>query len=448
MATTEAKGRLGILVGGGPAPGINGVISAAGIEALDNGFEVVGLYDGFESICSGEISIGNQDQPARTLGYGDLTHIHWEGGTILRISRYRPSDEDLPRALENLEKIGVRYLLTIGGDDTLSSSQRLAALAAGRINVAHIPKTIDNDLPLPANTPTFGFETARSRGAEIVNSLLYDAKATNRWFLVIMMGRTAGHLGLAVAKSIGATRAIIPEEFVDEEKITLNDIADTFIASMIARRAKPRPRLDGVAIVAEGIVYKLKPEDLKEMERKNLAKLEYDQYDNIKLQNILLGRALQERIVERLDKGFGLNGGEPLTKGIVTKDVGYELRCCHPIPFDVEYTRDLGYAGAKFLLEGKTECLISLKNGHTNPIPYDEILDPETGKFRTRLVDVHSDSYEVARKYMFRLDQEHFDDLNTLQNMASVVNMSPEQFKENFQRVIDIQTNREHDRPS
>lgn len=445
-SSTATKGRLGLLVGGGPAPGINGVISAAGIEALDRGLEVVGFYDGFESLCQKALelksTVGPEQllgHPARFLNYPDLTHIHWEGGSILRTSRKRPTEAELDSAIKNLKELKVRYLIAIGGEDTLESSSRLMDRAGKEIGIAHVPKTIDNDLPLPANTPTFGFETARHRGTEIISSLLYDAKVTSRWFFVIVMGRSAGHLALGIAKSAGATRAIIPEEFKKDIRLTLDDVAYTIIASMLARRAEPRPRMDGIVVIAEGLALRLSDDELRRLEQEKLATIKYDSFGNIKLSNIQLGRALQERVEKILGKDFSFNGGPSLTNGIVVKEVGYELRCCHPIPFDIEYTRNLGYAATQFLLSGKSGCIISLRDGQTDPIPFNEIKDKK-GEIRTRTVNIRSASYEVGRKYMFRIDPDVIENPETFSNLARVAgNMSASEFKARFARVLQIQ---------
>jgi 6-phosphofructokinase 1 len=417
------------------------VISGAGIEALDRGYEVVGLYDGFESVCHGKpIDLKDPTGPARMLQYEDLTHIHWEGGSILRTSRKKPSDKDLPQILAHLKALDVKYLLTIGGDDTLTSSRRLNETSQGALGVAHVPKTIDNDLPLEANTPTFGFETARHRGTEIALSMLYDAKATRRWYFVVMMGRSAGHLALGVAKAAGATTAIIPEEFKKGEKITIDDIADTIIGSMLVRRAGPRPRLDGMAVIAEGVATRLSDDELNKLKERHLADIGRDSHGNLKLSDIQLGRALQLTVKERLGKGYTLNGGPPLTDGIVIKDVGYELRCCHPIPFDVEYTRNLGYAAAKLLLSGQSGYLVSLRDGRTNPIRYEDVPTDTEGKVQPRTVDVTSESYEVARRYMFRLEREHLENPSDLARLTQIAgNMTPEQFKARFERAVNLQ---------
>ena len=124
-------------------------------------------------------------------------------------------------------------LITIGGDDTAFSAMKLEQHAAGRIRVVHVPKTIDNDLDLPPHVDTFGYQSARHYGVEIVKNLMVDAKTTSRWYFVIAMGRKAGHLALGIGKAAGATLTLITEEF--DAPIRLKTIVDTLTARIIKR---------------------------------------------------------------------------------------------------------------------------------------------------------------------------------------------------------------------
>ena len=185
------NGRVGILVGGGPAPGINGTIGAITLEASNRGHEVVGIYEGFANLMEG------RTDRVRLLKHDDVSRIHFQGGSILATSRANPTKNaaHLKNVVDALWSLGIRYLATIGGDDTMYAASQVAAASAGRIRVCHVPKTIDNDLPLPGETPTFGFETARQVGFEIIHNLMEDSRTTGRWYFVVVMGRTAGHLG-------------------------------------------------------------------------------------------------------------------------------------------------------------------------------------------------------------------------------------------------------------
>ena len=197
--------RLAILVGGGPAPGINSVISAATIRCNLEGIEVLGIRDGFEWIMQGAID------HVQVLDIDEVSRIHFRGGSFIGISRANPTRD--PQHLENvvisLLRLNVSMLITIGGDDTAYSAMRVEEKAGGRIRVVHVPKTIDNDLDLPPSVDTFGFQTARHIGVDIVKNLMVDAKTTSRWYFVVAMGRKAGHLALGIGKAAGATLTLI-----------------------------------------------------------------------------------------------------------------------------------------------------------------------------------------------------------------------------------------------
>jgi 6-phosphofructokinase len=406
---------LAILVGGGPAPGINGVIAAATIEALGSGLRVVGLYDGYRHIARGDSS--------RTvdLTYDHVTAIHTRGGSILRTSRTNPAKDEatLQNCVRALGELGVRYLIAIGGDDTTYGATRIAETAGGRISVATVPKTIDNDLPLPEHAPTFGFQTARSVGSGIVETLVEDARTTERWYLVVSMGRKSGSLALGMSTSAGATLAVIPEEFPDGP-IDLGDVIDVIAGSIVKRKAQGR--LSGVAIVAEGIAERLSEEQLSAFQG-----VTRDSYGHIRLADVPLGSVLRDALRERL-----ASIGVEMT--VVPKDIGYELRCAKPVAFDVEYTRTLGYGAVRYLLGGGSGSLIALAGGKVAPVTLAELQDPATKRVRVRMVDTASESYRVARSFMTRLDRSDLEGPQ-LEECARQTNLSAAAFKEQFSRA-------------
>ena len=201
--------KLAIVVAGGPAPGINSVIGAATIRASLSDVEVLGLQEGFQWLMTGDVS------HVTPLTIEDTSRIHFRGGSCIGISRANPTKrpEHMRNVLASLERLGVGMLLTIGGDDTAFTAHKLAQAAGGWLRVVHVPKTIDNDLDLPHDVWTFGYQTARAIGVEIVHNLMVDAKTTGRWYFVVAMGRKAGHLALGIGKAAGATLTLIPEEF-------------------------------------------------------------------------------------------------------------------------------------------------------------------------------------------------------------------------------------------
>jgi 6-phosphofructokinase 1 len=412
--------RLAILVGGGPAPGINSVISAATIRARLEGVEVVGVRDGFEWIMQ-----GNVDR-VMPLEIDAVSRIHFRGGSHIGISRANPTldPHHLENAVISLLRLNVSMLITIGGDDTAFSAMKLEQQSGGRIHVVHVPKTIDNDLDLPAHVDTFGFQTARHYGVEIIKNLMVDAKTTSRWYFVIAMGRKAGHLALGIGKAAGATLTLIPEEFAGR-KVRLKTVVDTLVGAIIKRLSYGRR--DGVAVIAEGLVLDLESDDLAALEE-----VERDAHGHVRIAEVNIGEILKAEVQKRL-RGFGIKAT------IAAKNIGYELRCADTIPMDMEYTRDLGYCAAKFLLSGGNAVMISMQGGHFVPIPFTDLLDPVTGRTRVRLVDIHSTRYSIARRYMIRLRRDDFDDPHELAKFAATVGLSLDDFRREFGYLIELE---------
>ena len=428
MITDSSRGRLAIVVGGGPAPGINGVISSVTIEAINRGIEVVGIRDGFKNLVAGNLS------EIRTLTINDVVPYYNRGGSMLGTSRTNPAKNpaDLERVIDGFQQLGVEYLVTIGGDDTAFSGSQVYKKANGTIKVAHVPKTIDNDLPLPPGTPTFGFETARHIGVDIARSLHEDARTTGRWYLIVSMGRAAGHLALGIGKASAATVTIIAEEFRGQP-VTLDEICDIIVGSMIKRKAEGKGY--GIAVLAEGLIESIGEKGLIQAlgdELSRYGNVERDPHGHLRLGEIEFGRMIRYRVAERL-KALGLN------VTMIDKDLGYELRCADPIPFDAEYTRNLGYGAVKFLTSTEAEhygAIVSFIGGKMLPLKFDDMIDPKTSRMRPRLVDVDSETYECARRYMLRLDKDDFSDAQQLAKLASIVNMTPEQFRERFEYLV------------
>jgi 6-phosphofructokinase 1 len=409
--------KLAILVGGGPAPGINSVIGAATIRAALEGVDVVGIRDGFRWVMQGNV------EHVEPLTIAEVSRIHFRGGSYIGIARANPTKD--PQHLENtvmsLLRLNVEELITIGGDDTAFSAMKLQEKSGGRIRVVHVPKTIDNDLDLPPDIDTFGFQTARHYGVEIVKNLMVDAETTSKWYLCIAMGRKAGHLALGIGKAAGATLTLIPEEF-GTDPVPLRVIVDTLVGAIIKRLASGRP--DGVAVIAEGVVLGLDPGELAK-----IGNVEHDAHGNVRIAEIDIGEILKRAVQLRL-RQFGI------ATSVIAKNIGYELRCADPIPSDMEYTRDLGYCAAKYLLVGGDGVMVSMQGGHFVPIPFAQLLDPKTGRARIRLVDVRSTRYAIARRYMIRLRRDDFDDPHELAKFAATCGISLEEFRRQFEGLI------------
>ncbi|HLJ97584.1 MAG TPA: 6-phosphofructokinase, partial [Gemmataceae bacterium] len=320
-------------------------------------------------------------------------------------------------------------LVTIGGDDTAYSASQVYLRAGGSIRVAHVPKTIDNDLPLPAGVPTFGFETARHLGVAIVRNLAEDARTTSRWYLIVSMGRASGHLALGIGKAAAATLTIIPEEFRGRS-LTLDELCDIILGAIIKRRSLESHY--GVVILAEGLIESIGEKGLlAEMDAAQLGrygKLQRDPHGHLRLGEIEFGRMVKDHLTARLEQ-------QGLKISLIDKDLGYELRSADPIPFDAEYTRDLGYGAVKFLRSeaaSRFGAIISFVSGRMQPLPFDQMINPKTGRMQPRKVDVDGEAYECARHYMIRLERVDFEDPARLNRLAKAAGMTPEQFRARF----------------
>jgi 6-phosphofructokinase 1 len=420
---------LGILVGGGPAPGINGVISAITLEARTRAHKVVGIYDGFQWLMRGDKG------HIKELDHDDVSRLHFHGGSMLNTSRANPTKNsaDLERVVATLESLGIGYLATIGGDDTMFAASQVAKRAGGRIRVCHVPKTIDNDLPLPGEIPTFGFETARQLGSVLVQNLMEDSRTTGRWYFVVVMGRSAGHLALGIGKATGATLTLIPEEFAGPIRITA--VCD-LLEGAILKRAALWNRSDGIAVIAEGLLEHMPAEELNGIEG---VRITHDSYGHLRLAEVDLAYILKSLVEHRF-----ASRGAPLA--IVHKNIGYELRSAPPIAFDCEYVRTLGYGAVEFLLNPNADAaklggaLVALIHGKLEYLDFTRLQDAKTGKTRVRAVDIGAPSYKVAREYMIRLEKEDFSDADKLRLLAQAASSdkyfcTPDEFRDRYQYV-------------
>jgi 6-phosphofructokinase 1 len=371
----------------------------------------------------------------KELNHDDVSRIHFHGGSILNTSRANPTknEKDLERVVAGLRRLDIGYLATIGGDDTMFAAAQVAKYARGHVRVCHVPKTIDNDLPLPGEIPTFGFETARQLGSDLVQNLMEESRSTGRWYFVVVMGRSAGHLALGIGKSTGATLTVIPEEFAGP--VRLASVCDILEGAMLKRKALWN-RDDGVAVIAEGLLEHMPIEEFTNIEG---ARLTHDNYGHLRLAEIDFAYILKSLIEHRF-----ANRRAPLA--IVHKNIGYELRSAPPIAFDRDYVRTLGYGAVEFLLKPTPDAakldgaLVCLVDGRLDYLAFADLQDPKTGKTVVRTVDVLKPSYRLARKYMIRLEREDFSDEDKLRQMAQAASSakhfcSPEQFRDRFQHL-------------
>src|SRR5918995_7080375 len=227
--------RVGMLTGGGDAPGLNGVIRAVTMKSIEEyGYEVVGLKRGWKALLDPE------SDTVMPLGLEDVRYILQEGGTILGSSRTNPykNEGDAEKVVRQMEEFGVDALVAIGGDDTLGVAKRLYDDFG--VQVVGCPKTIDNDLS--ATDTTFGYDTAVSIATDAIDRLRTTARSHERVVVVEVMGRHAGWITWGAGLASAANVTLIPEVEPD-----LDQIADIF-----NKRAE-RGEKWGLVAVSEGV---------------------------------------------------------------------------------------------------------------------------------------------------------------------------------------------------
>lgn len=377
----SSRKNFGIVVSGGPAPGINSVISASVIEANNRGYGVKGLINGFRDLTLGEPGA------VVNLATEQVTNIYNKGGSILGTSRFNPlkDEELLGKFLAGLQEYNIDKLIVIGGEGSAYLSLKLSQLEQN-LSIVHVPKTIDNDLVLPNNHPSFGFETALHAGTKIVEILREDAKTCRRWFLATTMGRKAGFLALGMGLAAGATSALIPEEFSGVAP-SPEDVAAILFSSI--RKRISMGKNYGVIILAEGILDCIdasKSSALQGCVRDDMGRIRYSQIE--------LGDVIIPPLKSML-KEVGID------VHMITKNIGYELRCCDPISFDVEYTKFLGYGAVQHILGGHSGIMVTRDFDKLGFISLKSMAG-DNGVIRSRGVDLSSDLYRVARSFMIR----------------------------------------------
>ena len=429
------KGKVLIAQGGGPTAVINQSLVGAVLAARKRQ-EITGILGARHGIAG---IMAEDFVDLTTQSKGQLERVAHTPAAALGSVRLKPGHAECARVLEVFRKHDVRYFFYIGGNDSAETAHIIAEMAKAahyEFCTVHIPKTIDNDLPLPGDIPNFGFETARQLGFELVHNLMEDSRTPGRWYIVVVMGRTAGHLALGIGKAAGATLTIIPEEF--SGPVHLNTVCDILEGAILKRRALWN-RADGVAIVAEGLLERVPAEELSQIEGVRIAP---DSYGHLTLAELDLAYLLNTLA----DHRFG-SRGTPLA--IVHKNIGYEVRSAAPIAFDCEYVRSLGYGAVDFLLSGNpalanlSGALVCLVEGKLQYLDFATLLDPKTGKSRIRLVDVHKPAYKVAREYMIRLEKEDLENAETVRLLAQAASSqtyrcAPDELRARFHHLVEV----------
>jgi 6-phosphofructokinase 1 len=386
--TTSNKSIL-IICGGGPAPGINSVISTVSKAFLKDGYEVLGLHEGFKGLFSSEPRIKQID-----FDLADM--IFSRGGSTLIMSRFKPRDEKLNTKL--FTDNNVKLLVSIGGDDTASTANRITAyLEKEDIFIAniHVPKTIDNDLPLPDRNPTFGFHSAKDEGVRIGNTTYEDARTSQNWFVMSAMGRSAGHLAFGIATSCHFPMMVIPEMF-NKTELTLDKVVRLVISSIIKRKIIGINY--GVAMISEGVFHNLSKSELDKIG----INFTYDDHGHPELGNVSKSHIFNMLVQIKL-KELGINiKSRPV-------ELGYELRCCRPIGFDLTLCTLLGMGVKKLFDQGKSGCLVSANSrGDITPMYLSDLQD-ENGKIQPRLVNIESEFAELCFQNLHFIEEADYE---------------------------------------
>lgn len=397
------KDAVAILCAGGPAPGINTVISSVTKIFLQNGYDVLGIHGGYKSLFSAEPEFDYLD-----FEFADL--IYSRGGSSLKMSRYKPKDNEFKD--DFFRRHNVKLLVTIGGDDTASTANRLSKyLKEKKLDISniHVPKTIDNDLPLDEGTPTFGYQSAKEEGVRLATTIYEDARTSGNWFVVSAMGREAGHLAFGIGTACHYPMIIIPEMF-NKTKISFDKITKLVISSMVKRRIMG---IDyGVAIISEGVFH-----FMSEQEVINTGvNFTFDEHGHPELGNVSKSHIFNMLVQQELKKHRIMVKSRP-------NELGYELRCCRPIAYDLNYATRLGLGVFKLFVKGHTGCMVTVsRNGDIAPLFLKDVED-ENGKVKPRLINVDAEKvqliyhnnlhyvtkadYRAAKKYV--KDPEEFD---------------------------------------
>ncbi len=409
--------RVAILFAGGPAPAANAVISTAAVSFLEEGAQVFGIKHGYsrlaEYTAAGPLQEGND---YIRFSHESLTHSRSSRGIMIGTARTNPGKHvsapehlkdpelvaPLRRVYEGLCSLEVDALISIGGDDTLKTANKLKLFqdllpeGARRFPVVHLPKTIDNDYS--GIDFTFGFFTAVETLAEEIRNLNYDAAAGRAYFLCEAMGRSAGWLayGAAIAGEASMVLSVedIAGELAEEEVIdqatnetrkvmAMDKVIDRMVDMMTAREQDGREY--GTIVIAEGLAEYLPAKYLEGISR--------DDHGHINISSINLASLISSLIGERYTKRTGK------TRKINGLQLGYESRCAPPHAYDVMLGAQLGVGAYRALVEEKLNGVMVSVSGQLDLhyVPFENLVDPETLVTKVRFIETDSDFHRLAR---------------------------------------------------
>ena len=382
---TIMKDAVIILCGGGPAPGMNSVSMSVAKTFISKGYRVIGLHGGYSGLFS---------KNARTedLTFAIADRYFNRGGSYLEMSRFKPTDADFENNfnLDLFKDNNIKLLVTIGGDDTASTANRISKFLAAKgypIANIHCPKTIDNDLPLPANAPTFGYNSAKNEGAHLARTVYEDARTSGNWLVISAMGRTCGSLALGIGEATHCPMTIIPEMF-NKTEINLDKVVKLSISAILKRKAMGINY--GTIVAAEGLFHEFKAE---EMEAAGV-RFSYDDHGHPELGKVSKA-VLFNDLLEAEFKKIGLKvKSRPV-------EIGYDVRCQDPVAYDLTYCTELAMGVYQLFSEGKTGCMVYVDAyGNVSPLYLADLQDPKTGKIPPRVVDINSGTAQNYYKYI------------------------------------------------
>ena len=379
-----------ILCAGGPAPGINTVVATVAKAFIADKYRVLGLNYGYKTLFT---PTPNYIE----FNYDLADRIFDRGGSYLKMSRHKPKKEEYN--VDFFRNENVVLLVTIGGDDTASTANNISkhlAEQAFKIQNIHVPKTIDNDLPLPDNIPTFGYHTAKNEGVRAGRTILEDARTSDGWFIVSAMGREAGHLALGIGSACHYPMIIIPEMFYNTS-ITLQAITKMIISAMIKRRIMGVEY--GAAIISEGVFHYLDEEEIKNCD----IIFTYDEHGHPELGKVSKAHLFNELVSKELAR---------LKIKIKTRpeELGYTLRCVDPIAFDLRYCTKLGYGVKELFLRGESQCIVLIKPNEEIAPLYMKDITGANGKVKPRLVDAKSDLFKTTLKSLEYIHMQDYEE--------------------------------------
>lgn len=345
-----AKKKIGILTGGGDAPGLNAVIRAVTVKGIQSGYEIVGFKDGWR---------GLMDKDTRTLTLDDVEDIHMKGGTILGSSRTNVAKikDGFEIAKKHLDELGIHALVASGGEDTLGVALKLYEAGA---NVLGVPKTIDNDVN--ATDYTFGFDTAINRVSDFLEMVRTTTQSHHRVMVVEIMGRHAGWMALHGGMAGGAHMILIPEI-----EVKMQEIVD-----MVKRRYESGETW-AVLAVSEGAII---PDLMKDVQHSS----QLDDFGHVQLGT---GKGVGETLASAIERATGYE-----TRNIT---LGHLQRGGSPTAFDRVLGTRLGVQVVRMIDSEQFGMMAALRGGEMKAVT----LKDAVGTLKT----VNSERYDVAKLF-------------------------------------------------